>query len=860
MQRPHGIPQHAQTEPSHLPADSRPPFHRHAIILIAVAALTIGLILAADRAGVCQLPDLCGALVADDILQGRLDVAPPAPRGPQRLEQTLVPRRDGLTEIELLLVRYDPLPENDEGRLKLELLDDRGSTVISQVLETRELVHNQTFHLRFPPQPDSAGRRYTLRLSGDDANHFSAWGYSVDVYSGGVLELGPGPAGDEPVSTDAKDLRFISRYALTFGEGLNAALAPLEKAGLTVAALLLLMLPGSAALVVVWPRGRDRGAWLGVALASGVAAWPIIWEWVSLAGGRLSGIVLWAALAIGWSALAIIAYRRLGAGSVLPVQLHVAARPARPSLYPLLLVLLLLAAIASRFVAVRDLAYPPWVDSSRHALITAVMAENGRTPENYDPYLPVDNFPYHFGFHTLSTSLYLMMGWPLAELLLFFMQLLGGLLPLTVYAGGWLVTRQRSVGLLAAFLVALPFFFPGYYATWGRMTQLAAMMVMPVLLATTWRLGRGWSRVWPLVGMLAAGLFLIHFRVFLFYLVFAALLFVADLLGRRSVTGLAKAALLGALLVMPQAVHLLGATEPAAAVRRSLPGYNDFPAGYVTTGWERAYLLLAAAALLVVLSGVISRRRWARFPFLLAIWVGALFILLAGKRLGLPETLVVNLNSMYITLFLPLAFMLAIVAQRLWSWAGRFDRLAGFGRAPSVLKMLIPLAGGVAVGLLALFGWRQQINIINPQTVLALPEDEAALAWVGDNLPPDAKIAVNAWQWLGATWAGSDGGAWIVPLTGLQTTTPPVDHIYNRELFTEVQDFNAAASAVEDWSEPEMAGWLAAQGVTHVFVGQRGGTFDPAELTRNPAMTVRYHQGGVFVFETGTDDGDGRSE
>jgi hypothetical protein len=89
--------------------------------------------------------------------------------------------------------------------------------------------------------------------------------------------------------------------------------------------------------------------------------------------------------------------------------------------------------------------------------------------------------------------------------------------PLTVYAAVWLLVRQRGAALLAAFLVALPFFFPAYYATWGRLTQLTAVLILPILLAATWRVPfGGWDgrRGWWLVGLLVAGLCLIHFRVF----------------------------------------------------------------------------------------------------------------------------------------------------------------------------------------------------------------------------------------------------------------------------------------------------------------------------------------------------------
>jgi hypothetical protein len=166
----------------------------------------------------------------------------------------------------------------------------------------------------------------------------------------------------------------------------------------------------------------------------------------------------------------------------------------------------------------------------------------------------------------------------------------------------------------------------------------------------------------------------------------------------------------------------------------------------------------------------------------------------------------------------------------------------------SVVCGLSSLFAGVALALLALFGFRQQANILNPQTILALPADEMALAWMDENLPDDARVAVNAWRWLGETWAGADGGAWITPLTGRQTTTPPIDYIYNPDLFQQVRAFNAAASAVEDWSDPAVAAWLAEQGVSHVFVGRRGGAFEPAELSRNPGLSLLYQRDGAFIF------------
>ena len=841
------------------------------MIIVAAAAVVIaGLLL--GRLGACPWSPLCGPLLADDVTQGRLDTALPAPQGELLIEQSFVPRHDGLTAVELLLARYDGQAPAD-AHLDVALWDDAGTLVAAESLSVAALSNNQSYTLHFAPQRDSAGRRYVLRLRGSEGNPVSAWGYSLDVYSGGELTLDAGALATPP-ATAARELRFTTRYALTGGGALAAAVAPLRGEWLMLlVAALLLPLPGVWLLLLWRPRRWGGAVWAGAALALGVAAWPLLWLWLSLAGGRWSAATLWAVVVLGWLAVAALALWRRATNRRQPPDTHTSsaseAANATPHFFspllprspaPLLLLTLLAIAVAIRFIAVRDQAFPPWVDSSRHALITAVMVESGRAPDGYAPYLPVQGFPYHFGFHTLSAGLALLTGRPLPVLLLTLGQLLNGLVPLAVFAAGRLATGRPSVGLLAAFLVALPFFFPGYYATWGRMTQLTAMLIMPVLLALTWRLGRGWARLWPLVGVLAAGLFLVHFRVFLFYLPLAALvgaIEVAKLARPRSraasaVVPLLLAGALALLLVMPRVAGLLADTDPLATIGQSQPGYNDFPMGYVTIGWERVYLGLAVAAALSVLVAAFYRRRWAAFPLLLLGWVAVLFLLLAGDRLGLPETLVVNLNSMYITLFLPLSLLLSVVAVEGWRWLARRNSVST--RHPLLAHRLLSLLAGIALGLLALFGARQQANILNPQTVLALPQDTAALAWMDANLPADARVVVNAWQWLGVTWAGSDGGAWIVPLTRLATTTPPVDHIYDATLFAQVRAFNEAAMARDDWSDPAAADWLREQGVSHVYAGQRGGPLDPAELSRNPGLALLFQSEGTFVFGVTSDE------
>ena len=781
-----------------------------------------------------------GPILADDANQGRLSVALPIPRQDAPIQQTFRPAWDGLSEVELLLVRH-AVAGRPAGTFTLTLLDDTGREVTHQTYDTATLQHNQPLVLRFPPQRQAAGRTYTLVLGGDAANNVTAWGYDLDVYAGGELRL-PGREANQPGAP--QELYFATRYQLNWPTAL-ASLARMlgHNLALFLLALALISLPGALLLTFgaqQLPALPGRGVWWAVALALGLAVWPLLWYWLTLLGGRWYGWLLWLLLGGGWLLLA-------GRwGRVTWWQMRAGRRPALAGWWRRVdwwLVGLLLLGLAVRLLAVRQLAFAPWVDASRHALITTLMVQHGQTLSGYEPLLPVDQFPYHFGFHTIPAGLTLMLSpagvAALPNLLLMLGQLLNALVPLSMYAAGRLLTRRRGVGLLAAFLVALPFFFPGYFVTWGRLTQLTGLVLLPLLLALTWlvvRGGRGWQRCWWVVGLLAAGLLLIHVRVFLVYVPFAGLVWLLSL-GRHGRQLLAAAGL-ALLLVAPRLVEFSRYTRSTGLLGGAGEGYNDFPLDYVRTGWERYFLWLAAAGLVLTVVGLWRRRAWAMLPLTLAVWMALVLGLLSGRVPGLPAVWLINLNSAYIMLFVPLGLGLAAVAGRVWRWLGGQHWL---------LQMLAYAPAGALLGALLLFGGRQQITILNPTTVLARPADLAGLDWVAANVPADATVAVNSWRWLGSSWAGSDGGAWLLPLTGRATTTPPADYIYSRELARQVAQFNETAE-VMDWRSPAGAEWLRSQGVSYIFVGQRGGFFDPAALARNPALALRYSYDGVFIF------------
>ena len=786
-----------------------------------------------------------------DIDQPRLDTAVPAPRPSQPLNQTIVPRHDGFSEIELLLIHYDEANRDNSALATLTLKDANGRIIASQRFVNNQTTHNQTAKLVFPPQQDSLGQRYTLSMNGQDGNRLGVWGYSLPLL------------GDETLvstqETAAQTLYFKTRYTLTRQTAWQTIGEQFLRYGWPLALIFFwLPLPGLL-LLVWWPTAEtDRWPWLinwGMATALGIAIWPLVWYWWSFIG-HFSSAGLWALFVLGWLAFL---YKKSGFNQAADSTPDSFSPVPRSSFPFLLFPFFFLAVLALRLLTVRDLVFLPWVDASRHGLITAVFADAGYWSNSYQPFLPVTDGFYHYGFHTLSASLHLMLGdlISLNELLLILMQALSALICLTVFSGVWLLIRNTAAAWIAAFFVAIPFLMPSYYTTWGRLTQLTAVLLLPIAVALTWSLlaQRKDRQVWVWLALIVASIALIHMRVFMIYLP-AVVLFV--LFAWRTVSKTIVSLLLSGTLALALIAPRLWQVVAQFLARRAIllekvpsgGNFNRFPTGYVTTGWEQWFWWGLGLGLIVMLAVwwktqkdeegsdlYFSRPVWA-----ISLWMGAVLLLTAGTNLHpdlptfLPE---VSVNSAYISLFVPLSFVLGMLLVGVHRFVAKQHWLA---------HLSLYLTWGALFTALTLFGIPHQLNILNDTTLLGRTADIEALEWVRQHTSPQAKIAHSSWKWLGETWAGQDGGAWIVPLTGRMSTTPPIDHVYNPDLFADVRGFNEMAHSIEDWSTPATADFLRQHGVDYIFIGEKGGYFDPAELSRNEDLILVYQQEAAFVF------------
>lgn len=757
--------------------------------------------------------------------------------------QSFTPTRNGLNGIEVILVDYGP--ESDRPAVPLELRlcrdPDCQEAITRTIVLPEEQAHNRTVRLRCPPQGDSAGRPYFLLASAPQATtpaRATLWAHTSDFYPEGNLLYDGRPV--------AGDLNFWTFYEAGIGEVIRGLFQQAGQGFLPFLGLVLLLLAPGYLLARFLPRseGEDPLTLLGTSLALGAAVVPVFLLLLSQTPLRLSP----------WSV-------RAGGGLLFLLSLGLFLHDLRRGRWrgcnrgmatPLLAAAGIVGVgLALRAVHALDLPGPPWVDAVHHALLARLIVERGAIPGDYLPYAQVIPATYHFGFQSLVAVLHEAVGIPIPQALLLVGQTLSGLSGLPLYVLGKRWGGNTWAGLGAAAVPSALSLLPAYFVSWSRYTELAGLFLLPVGAVLLERLffRRSWH--WGLAGtsaVLLAGLLLTHLRVaaFLAVLAFLTLLqatfrhrysarSIALLWGRAVGVGLA-AAFLTFPWLLPSIQHLW------------LPALREWPAAadettlyYVLFGPGKP---VAQVALVGAVSAFLWRRREASLLFL---WVGLLPILARPSFIGLHVGGAVDGLTVSTTLYAPLALAAALTVGGLARTLGR--RTFGALRWVAALLLIV----------VCLWGAYALRNVVHARTSLLSRTDLEAMAWIEKNTEPGALFLINSYEWMSAVYAGSDGGAWIAPLTGRRTWPPPA--LYGLGEPAYIEEINKVArEAMESPDAGALAVLMRRHGITHVYLGRYGGALAPEKLLTSPDFRLLYRRDGVWIFALGSPGPAGGSE
>jgi hypothetical protein len=660
-------------------------------------------------------------------------------------------------------------------------------------------------------------------------------------------------------------------------------------AGLAVAALTLI-LPGMA----IYLLGRqlfDRELSFSVATALltgaglSIAFWPILLLYVSLVGLAFSPIFLWAVLAV---CALYIGYRIATNGGLSAVTASL-----RGATWAVVALLGMTAfSLAFRLADINGLDVPLFGDSLHHTMITTMIMQTGRLPGGYLPYVPVDTFTYHFGFHTLSAVLGMLAGLSPEQAVLLMGQVLIIMAVPVAYVLSRYLFRSRIAGLGAALLTGFVSIMPAFYVNWGRYTQLAGNVLLVVsLLLVTRAMSSAWKRSdVALAAFCVGGLMVVHYRVLIFFGLYGLALGAYQLFSRWGqwrelfggwVRGLI-AVFAGLALTFPWLLNVAVNYFPSLT-RRLQTVTPDYLAGYNNPESIRLFLgiVLPATAVAGVLLGLLVRvrRRGAASGdpqdlspngamVVLIIWM----VLLLGSLWPVPGA--IGSYSVAITLYIPLAAIGGYAIDLATRLLGERERLKL--REPAFALALLVAAPILA---LAMGTW----HMADPGTYAYVHgPDEQAFAWIEANTPPNAKFLIaSTFSYAGRGLTASDAGMWLPLLTGRNVSVPalsawmeqPIDPSFftdTRKLAAYTQptgkpgepgdslQLNLVSKNVitgtANLSSPQALALMQKLGITHVFSGAKTGSSAPrldVEALRRDTDHYRliYFKDGVYVFE-----------
>jgi hypothetical protein len=415
--------------------------------------------------------------------------------------------------------------------------------------------------------------------------------------------------------------------------------------------------------------------------------------------------------------------------------------------------------------------------------------------------------------------------------------------------------------VLAGFVSAMP----AYYVNWGRYTQLGGQTLLPAVCVIWAALLDAAAdpqarratllRLATLAVLATAGIVLTHYRVAVFAACFVAAygayLLAARLRSWRGLLIVAGVALIALLLtiilVFPYVIRL----RDGALLR--LGGYflsNNIgtdltnglgPTDVVFSLYVKWYLLALAAlggALLAL------RREWR--GLVLVGW-GALAFLSANPYLiGLNGAGIISNFAAQIASYLLLAPLGGAAVAQIWRWAGRWLGPVGGAQPLQALAGLAIVLWGI--------GWQQRI--VTPEFQLCTPADMAAIDWIRQATPPDAKFFVNAFPAYGNTlYAGSDCGWWLPLLARRASNLPPITQGTEAG---EQPNYQFAVNELNSGIEghpigtPAAAAALRSAGFTYIYDGPAasppGEYIQPQALANSKLYTLVYDRSGVRIW------------
>jgi len=607
------------------------------------------------------------------------------------------------------------------------------------------------------------------------------------------------------------------------------------------------VLPGYAVLALLNPESKfeftDR---ICISIGLSIALVPLTLYWTTLLGLRQTTITvsLLLVLAAGISSWDIIKRHRL--------RELLSSRAQLLTLF--LLSLIFTGAVIARIWGVDGIDFPLWTDSYHHTLISQIIVDSGLVPSSYEPYAPIRDFSYHFGFHTLVAWFHWLTRIPAPRSVVLIGQIINAMVVPTTYVFAKHLWKSREAGLIAALILGLFSHMPAFFVNWGRYTQLAGQILFPVaLLLCMDALDRHRKslRSICLAAIAIAGLFMTHNRMTIFLLVFFGIYFLYKLVREWRNPSLRNDILLSFALTLIIAVVIelswvinFAKGFGTRVVGMMMAGYQQSEFG-TYYAWQPEYLIEFGARWgLWVLAGLgllLSFRRRKKGGAFLFLGTLSVLFLAQTNLVGITplfSTLIVIIWLYFPTALLAGYFIAETLRFILSRWTGDENQRFRISTAIMVLLILMSIPGIWHIRSLTL-----------PENGFVREPDLQAMSWIEENIPGDALFYISTKFWTPHLAHGLEAGYWIPYLAHRETILPPEPYTSGGEVpYMYFVNSRARLLSQEQEAEP-LHELLNENHGNHIYIGSRPANLDPADFESLPSMYDLIYVGeGVWIF------------
>jgi len=770
------------------------------------------------------------------------------------LGQSFLPQYDGLDGVLLYL---EPSSSGD-GLITLKLSSDpnQDSNLRVSTISLDNITSPGYYNFRFPPLKESRkiGFYFNLNLKGDGSVKVGT--SSGDTYLNGSLYRNNKPRDAQINFKLSHNRRFATQGLLREFAAWGAVI------GISI---FLFIIPGWSLLSYLWGKWGSIH-WAGkLATSAGISLsiYPIILLWTNFFGLQLGSLYAWIPGVIGATT---ILWRSRNKFKTIPGYFTKTGFRSWFTLHSdlvpdIVLVIILILVIISRFWLVRELFAPLGSDPVHHTMITQLLVEKGGLFDTWEPYNDLRTFTYHFGFHSASAAFQWITGVSSPRSVLWIGQVLNIFAVIAVYPLARRISRNQWAGIFAVLVAGLVSQMPNYFLNWGRYTQLAGMVIMPAAVLLSWdaldeiQFDR---KLISLAWIAWGGLAVTHYRVIaLGLIIFPAYLLIFTP-RKRLINNLKNSFWIligGGLLVLPWVFQIISGRFPVL-----LANWLSRPARALSTRAIQfnqiqnlsTYLPVSTWVLLVISWGwaVWNRNRGI---ITLSLW-WFLGLLIANPHwLRLPGYGALSNKIVFLAIYFPGSIIIGTFLGWVISTLQSKNLTSGTSRILCILVV-------IAVLVLAVWQVNARQSDLHLNEMFVTHSDLIAFDWIKDNLPEDSKFLVNSYDPFGNNWwLGNDAGWWLPLYTSLSSNLPPMIYTYEQGPDPEYSDRIAIIPQTiqaESLISANVLSLLEERGITYVYVGQlRGGNIDGEEmkllnqLVDNPQFKLVYHQDRVWIFE-----------